>query len=226
MKKDPMACTDLFWRLIMRLTNFLGERGIERQNQDNKRLISGLTVRQQQVVRKVYILTLRRPEGVPLKMLAEQLELSPGTVSEAVETLVKVLESLMRNQLPFRVLPTDRDGVRDLAGCTAVIVPGAKLLSDRAVEELRAFPGRLFVVGRRPATTTRSSASARRTRSRTPRVCRWRPMKCCRRTSGRASASCGTTGRRTFRNSRRPNLRRRVSRTGNATRRGRSAACS
>ena len=68
--------------------------------------------------------------------------------AEAVETLVKVFESLMRNQLPFRVLPTDRDGVRNLTGCTAVIVPGAKLLSDRAVEQLRAFPGRLFVAGR------------------------------------------------------------------------------
>ena len=42
--------------------------------------------------------------------------------AEAVETLVKVFGSLMRNQLPFRVLPTDRDGVRNLAGCTAVIM--------------------------------------------------------------------------------------------------------
>ena len=66
---------------------------------------------------------------------------------EATAALLKVLESLMRNQFPFRVLPTDRGGVRDLAGCSAVIVPGAKLLSDRAVEELRAFPGRLIVTG-------------------------------------------------------------------------------
>ena len=106
MKKDPNACADLFWRLMMRLTNFFGERGIERQNQDNKRLISGLTVRQQQVVRKVYILTLRRPEGVPLKMLAEQLELSPGTVSEAVETLVR------KQALEREICATDRRSVR------------------------------------------------------------------------------------------------------------------
>lgn len=106
MKKDPIVCTDLFWRLMMRLTNFLGERGIERQNQDNKRLISGLTVRQQQVIRKVYILTLRRPEGVPLKMLAEQLELSPGTVSEAVETLVR------KQALEREICATDRRSVR------------------------------------------------------------------------------------------------------------------
>jgi len=106
MKKEPLLCADSFWRLMMRLTNFLGERGLERQNQDSRRLISGLTVRQQQVIRKVYILTLRQPEGVPLKKLAEQLELSPGTVSEAVETLVR------KQALEREICATDRRSVR------------------------------------------------------------------------------------------------------------------
>ena len=106
MKDDLSQSADSFWRLLMRLTNFLGERGIERQNQDDKRLISGLTVRQQQVIRKVYLLTRKQTEGVPLKKLAEQLELSPGTVSEAVETLVR------KQALEREICASDRRSVR------------------------------------------------------------------------------------------------------------------
>ena len=69
---------------------------------------------------------------------------------ESLHNLLKVQESLMRNQLPYRIVPSDGTGVwqKNLEGCTTLIVPGAKLLSDRAVEQLRAFPGRLFVTGK------------------------------------------------------------------------------
>ena len=60
---------------------------------------------QNQVLRMVYILTRAKTEGVPLKMLAEQLQLSPGTVSEAVEKLVR------KQMLDRTVCPTDRRSV-------------------------------------------------------------------------------------------------------------------
>ena len=53
----------------------------------------------------VYLLTRSHQEGVPLKMLAEQLQLSPGTVSEAVEKLVR------KQMLDRTVCPTDRRSV-------------------------------------------------------------------------------------------------------------------
>jgi len=90
----------------MQLTGFLADRGMLRQNKEMKQLISSLTIRQHQVIREVYILTKTQPEGVPLKRLAERLDLSPGTVSEAVETLVR------KNALEREICPTDRRSVR------------------------------------------------------------------------------------------------------------------
>ena len=55
----------------------------------------------------------------------------------------------MRNQLPYRIVPSDGTGVwrKNLEGCTTLIVPGAKLLSDQVIADLKAFKGRLLVAG-------------------------------------------------------------------------------
>ena len=55
----------------------------------------------------------------------------------------------MRNHLPFRCVIADADGIKqeNLAGCTTLIVPGAKLLSDKVVKQLQEFDGRLIVIG-------------------------------------------------------------------------------
>ena len=55
----------------------------------------------------------------------------------------------MRNHLPWKFVLADARGVRQetLAGCTTLIIPGTRLLSDRAVEDLKAFPGRLLAAG-------------------------------------------------------------------------------
>ena len=55
----------------------------------------------------------------------------------------------MRNHLPFRCVIADADGIKmeNLAGCTTLIVPGAKLLSDKVVTQLQNFAGRLIVIG-------------------------------------------------------------------------------
>ena len=67
----------------------------------------------------------------------------------SVENLVKVQESLMRNHLPWRFVIADSGGVHreDLAGCSTLIIPGTRLLSDKAVADLKAFPGRLLAAG-------------------------------------------------------------------------------
>jgi hypothetical protein len=68
---------------------------------------------------------------------------------KSVENTVKVQESLMRNHLPFRCVIADADGIKqeNLAGCTTLIVPGAKLLSDKVVKQLQEFDGRLILIG-------------------------------------------------------------------------------
>ena len=68
---------------------------------------------------------------------------------QSVANLHRVQESLMRAHIPYRIVIADAKGVRreNLSGCETLIVPGAKLLSDAAVADLRAFPGRLIAVG-------------------------------------------------------------------------------
>ena len=55
----------------------------------------------------------------------------------------------MRNHLPWRFVVCGKEGVRreDLAGCTTLIIPGTRLLSDKAVADLKTFPGRLIAAG-------------------------------------------------------------------------------
>ena len=67
----------------------------------------------------------------------------------SLENLHKVQVALLRNHLPYRTVIADANGLwkQNLAGCSTLIVPGTLLLSDRAVEDLKAFPGRLIVAG-------------------------------------------------------------------------------
>ncbi len=67
----------------------------------------------------------------------------------SLEVLLKVQESLMRNHLPFRCVIANKESLKkeNLAGCTTLIVPGIKLLSDKLISELKSFDGRLIVVG-------------------------------------------------------------------------------
>ena len=67
----------------------------------------------------------------------------------SLEGLLKVQESLMRNHLPFRCVIADANGIKpeNLDGCTTLIIPGTKLLSETLVDELKSFEGRLITVG-------------------------------------------------------------------------------
>ena len=68
---------------------------------------------------------------------------------ESTRNLLRILESLMRNQLPYRIVPADGRGVwqENLKDCTILIVPGTKLLSDKVIADLKAFKGRLLTAG-------------------------------------------------------------------------------
>ena len=96
---------DRLWQILLNLSLFLTDRSHMRQSLEHKNIFAKLTYRQNQVLRMVYILTRSKTEGVPLKMLAEQLQLSPGTVSEAVEKLVR------KQMLDRSICPTDRRSV-------------------------------------------------------------------------------------------------------------------
>lgn len=58
-----------------------------------------VTYRQEQMIKIVKMMTLERGDGIPLKELAEKMNLTPGTVSESVEALVRK-DALERNPNP------------------------------------------------------------------------------------------------------------------------------
>lgn len=94
-------------------------------------MLASLTVRQHKVIKEVKELTMERPEGIPLKELAERIKLSAATTSELVETLVqkKLLE---RNQCP-----EDRRAVRiTLSPTTHEIIAIGKKTLDAIAKDL------------------------------------------------------------------------------------------
>ncbi len=57
--------------------------------------------------------------------------------------------SLLRNHIPFRILALDATGFLrpDWEQCSTIIVPGSRCLSDRNLETLRSYRGRLIIAG-------------------------------------------------------------------------------
>lgn len=58
-------------------------------------------------------------------------------------------ESLLRNHIPFRIIPVSGDQINkdDLDECSVLILPNANCLSDNIVALLRDFKGRLILAG-------------------------------------------------------------------------------
>ena len=94
------------WHFFFEISDLLRDRAYLARSSENFEELSNLTVRQQKVIKEVHTLTQNNPEGVPLKDLAERLGLSAGTVSEAVETLVR------KKSLEREICPSDRRSVR------------------------------------------------------------------------------------------------------------------
>ena len=119
------------WFLLVAATNELMARALRHQSRQRLELVANFTGRQHAVMRQVYLLTMKCPEGIPLKQLAAALNLSPGTVSEAVEALVR------KQMLARTTCPTDRRAIQiRLAPLGATIIhTGAELIA----QETKAF---------------------------------------------------------------------------------------
>ncbi len=85
-----------FCQLLMRNADLLGEFSAPR-NADKK--CGELNLRQIKAMKIVWDLQEASPDGTTLKRLAEEMKLTPGTVSELVDSLVR-RDLLLRTQNP------------------------------------------------------------------------------------------------------------------------------
>lgn len=72
---------------LIRLSEWLRESTSPRRENDHR--FDDLSLRQLDVIRVVWSLLEENPEGTTLKRLAEELKLTPGTVSGLVDSLVR-----------------------------------------------------------------------------------------------------------------------------------------
>ena len=124
------------WFLLVAATNELMARALRHQSRQRLELVANFTGRQHAVMRQVYLLTMKCPEGISLKQLAAALNLSPGTVSEAVEALVR------KQMLARTTCPTDRRAIQiRLAPLGATIIhTGAALIARDTEDFLDSLP--------------------------------------------------------------------------------------
>ena len=93
-------------RLLFQIVDRLRESALDQQRPHEIELAMNLTLRQQQLLRNICILTEARPEGVSLKELAASLSLTSGAASAMVEMFVR------RELLERRQDKEDRRAVR------------------------------------------------------------------------------------------------------------------
>ena len=98
------------WRLLFQIVDRLRESALDQQQPHEIELAMNLTLRQQQLLRNICILTETKPEGVSLKELAASLALTSGAASAMVEMFVR------RELLERRTDQQDRRAVRPGAG--------------------------------------------------------------------------------------------------------------
>ena len=96
---------------------------------------------------KKYESVLELPEYAPIGLLYS--EDSCTFSKKAIEGYYLCEESLLRNHLPYRMIPVlgDQINEEDLAECSVLILPNANCLSDKIVDVIRKFKGRLVLVG-------------------------------------------------------------------------------
>ena len=96
---------------------------------------------------KKYESVLELPEYAPIGLLYS--EDSCTFSKKAIEGYYLCEESLLRNHLPYRMIPVlgDKIDENELAECSVLILPNANCLSDKIVDVIRKFKGRLVLVG-------------------------------------------------------------------------------
>ena len=92
-----------FWKALMPLADLLGEFSAPRSDIQK---YSDLSIRQIKTLKTIWYIQEKNPQGTTLKNLAEEIRLTPGTMSELVDSLVR------RNLLARVQNPHDRREVR------------------------------------------------------------------------------------------------------------------
>ena len=92
-----------FWKALMPLADLLGEFSAPRSDIQK---YSDLSIRQIKTLKTIWYIQEKNPQGTTLKNLAEEIRLTPGTMSELVDSLVR------RNLLARVQNPQDRREVR------------------------------------------------------------------------------------------------------------------
>ena len=84
MKKSDISCNEL-WRAMFRIVDCMREQ----QSGIKDKMLYRLTYNQLRMIRCVYVYKYEKNEiGISLKVLAEQLGITPAAASEMVDTLV------------------------------------------------------------------------------------------------------------------------------------------
>ena len=91
------------------------------------------------------ILSLKEYTPVGILYSRESFDFSKA----ATEDYFRVQESCLRSHVPFQVIVSERNGI--VGGipedCSVLLVPNTRCISDKVVEELKNFKGKLVLVG-------------------------------------------------------------------------------
>ncbi len=77
------------WKTLFLITEQLEQAALRKEAQMNSKLYGNLTFSQSRVCIALIRMLEKMPEGVTLKQLSAELEITPGATSELVEELVK-----------------------------------------------------------------------------------------------------------------------------------------
>jgi len=121
-----------FWRSIFNIADTMREN---HPLSGNKAIIH-LTYNQLRMIRHVYVLTLKKPNGIPLKTLAESLNITPAAASEMVMFLIKkdVLESEKNPEDMRSIL------IRISHSIAEIIKDGEKMFRRKTADFLATIP--------------------------------------------------------------------------------------
>lgn len=118
----------------MRMTHVverLREDCLHAQGEEHVKKVMAMTLRQMKVVVLVSCMTMERPEGIPLKMIAERLKLTLPAASILVEQLVQM------GRLERSINPEDRREVRiTLSAVGRANFESIRKYMDDAIREL------------------------------------------------------------------------------------------
>lgn len=91
------------------------------------------------------ILSMKEYTPVGILYSRESIDFSKA----ATEDYFRVLESCLRSQVQFQIIVSDRDGIAGgiPQNCSVLLIPNTRCISDKVIEELKNYKGKLVLVG-------------------------------------------------------------------------------